>query len=445
MNKSAKTSLKDLADCDINKVFLGLIIVIFGFAFLLSNLKIVSSHFDISLLWPLFIIFIGLSLLRKKSAVSAVVGSIVTALCVFLVFVSFFSTISIKESAQTAVSVFPVTVSLDPGVTKAEISLNAGVGEIKVYGMDSKQLIDGNLTTNLFKAKVDSKTADGIQKVNLEFKKNSGWMRGSDFKNDLSLGINNNVPLDILINSGASDNNIDLSDIKAESVSVHTGASSVNLKMGDALDANVIIEAGASSINLIMPKTAGVKLIIESGLSSQNLPDFTSVNKNTYQSSNYESSEKKINVDIKMGMASLSVNWYEPPKKTKVSLFYYNQLEDKENVCGYDFILPVEREITVNDDVIKETIEKLIQGELTEEEKASGFTTNLPNPDFKLLGSSLSDKGVLTLEFTEVPGLTSDSSCQTGLLFEEILKTVRQFPEVKIVIFKPDTLFESFI
>jgi hypothetical protein len=79
---------------------------------------------------------------------------------------------------------------------------------------------------------------------------------------------------------------------------------------------------------------------------------------------------------------------------------------------------------------------------LTETEKLSGFVTEYPNADFKLLESNLSDAGTLTLKFTEVPGFTSGGSCRVGIMMQEILKTVRQFPEVKRIVFKPDSLFE---
>jgi len=46
------------------------------------------------------------------------------------------------------------------------------------------------------------------------------------------------------------------------------------------------------------------------------------------------------------------------------------------------------------------------------------------------------------LKFTEVPGFTSGGSCRVGLLMEEILKTVKQFPQVKSIVLEPESLFE---
>jgi len=127
--------------------------------------------------------------------------------------------------------------------------------------------------------------------------------------------------------------------------------------------------------------------------------------------------------------------------KVPVLLFYYKQSEDENLACGPEAVLPVRREIEATQTPIKDTINLLIKGELTEEERAQGFTTEFPNPDFKLVGVNLKD-GVLYLEFTEVPGFTTGGSCRVSLLTNQIIKTAKQFPEVKEVVLLPESLFQ---
>jgi len=440
MKKLNQTKPVEAVECDFSKAFLGLFIVILGLAFLVNNLGIIVLNVNFLMVFPLLIIFIGLTFFSKKNVVSTVLGSIVAAISVSLVFIFF---IVHPIVSYGAVSVFPISVSKDLAVEKANISLNVGAGEVMVYGINTENLVEGELKTNLMAASVNSKTENGVQDVEIGIKEGRKWMHSGNFKNEFAVGIDKNIDVVLSINSGASNNNIDLTNIKVESVTVHTGASNVNLKMGDILNnSNVVIEAGASSINLSLPRTVGVKLFVESGLSSQELPNLISTDKNTYQSLNYESSLKKINISVKMGMASLYINWYEPEKREKVSLFYYNQSQDKENSCDYEFVVPVEREILSGQDIIKNTVELLIRGQLTEKEKSEGFTTEFPNADFKLLESNLSEKGKLTLKFTEVPRFTSGGSCRVGLLMEEVLKTAKQFPQVKSIVLEPESLFE---
>ncbi len=128
-------------------------------------------------------------------------------------------------------------------------------------------------------------------------------------------------------------------------------------------------------------------------------------------------------------------------KKIPVSLFYYKQSEDEGLACGPDAVLPVGREIESTLTPIKDTINLLIKGELTEEEKVQGFSTEFPNEDFKLLSINLKD-GVLYLEFTEVPGFTTGGSCRISLLTNQIIKTAKQFPGVNEVILLPESVFQ---
>ena len=428
-----------------NKVFFGLFAVIYGLAFLVNQTGLFSLNIDLGLIWPLFIIFVGLSLLRKRDVVSTSLGSTAATLCVAAVFISFMSPVPASYS-QSANTVFPIDIMKEAGVERADITINAGAGDISVYGISSGSLVKGEVQTNLSEVKAESKAKDSVQSVTVGMSGMRRWFGRDNPTNRFYIGVDEETPLSLNINSGASNNNIDLSGIMAEYVSLGTGASNVNLTMGDKLEkATVAIEAGASSINLNLPKGVGAKVFIESGMSSQDLPGFVQADKNTYQSPNYETADKKIDVSVSMGMASLSVNWYEPESKgTKESilLYYYNKAEDKDSTYEYKFIKPVERKISISGDKIKSTVEALLKGGLTEQEKAQGFVTEYPNPGFKLVSSDLSDRGNLTLQFTEVPGLTSGTSPQVGIIMEEILKTVRQFPEVKTIVFKPDTLFE---
>ncbi len=129
----------------------------------------------------------------------------------------------------------------------------------------------------------------------------------------------------------------------------------------------------------------------------------------------------------------------------KVMLYYYNEDEDKELNggeigCSSDAVLPVFRTIE-SDKLVDDTIRLLISGNLTEEEKGEGFSTEFPHEGFTLLSSNL-ENGILTLTFTEVPGFTTGGSCRVGILSSEITKTAGQFSQVDQVVLRPDSLFQ---
>ena len=440
--KIFKTKLREDYEYNTNRVFLGVFAIIFGLIFLINSLSRYPLSFNFINFWPILIIFIGLSFFKRKNVVSTIIGSIITIICVTLFFYSIATYSASNNNYAYQQNTTPIVITKDMNMERAEIELNTGAGEVSVYGIDSNNLIEGKLTTSVMESKINQLIDGSVQKVNISFNGRHGMMKNSDgFKNKFTIGIDKNTPINLVFNSGGSSNNVNLSEIRAESVNINTGASNLSLKLGDAVNSNVVIEAGASSLNLSLPSDAGVMIKIESGFSSQELPGFILIGDKTYQSENYSSAVKKININITMGMASLRVDWYSPVKQNKISLFYYNQSDDKENTCDSDYILPVERSIPQSNNQIRDAINLLLKGKLTEKEQAAGFFTEFPNEKFKLLDSSLAD-GKLTLKFSEVPGFTTGGSCRVGILASEIIKTAKQFPEVKKIIFDPETLFE---
>lgn len=438
-NKKRKYDECEGKDLDLNRVFIGLIILLIGFAYLFKALGIISFSFSLFSLWPILIILFGLSLLSKRNIVSNIIAIITILLVLFVIFLMIFypninNNLSIKNT--------PININLEQNILKAKIGLIAGAGEINILGgANQDKIIQGNLLSNIMDLEINSKVVNNNQIVSLEPKDKIGSFKREP-KNDLSLRLNTETPLDFTFQGGASNINIDLRSVLAENINIQTGASKLDLKIGNRISSNVKINAGASSINVTLPKDVGVMLTIDSGLSSKTLTNFIVENDRVYKTLDYDSQEKKIEIEISMGIADLNIDWEEMEiPKSKVQLYYYNQLEDKDIECGNKYVLPVEREIELTKTSIQDTINLLIKGEITEEEKEAGFVTEFPNSDFKLLSANLKD-GVLSLEFTEVPGFTTGGSCRISILASQIIKTAEQFSGVNEVILLPESIFQ---
>lgn len=133
-------------------------------------------------------------------------------------------------------------------------------------------------------------------------------------------------------------------------------------------------------------------------------------------------------------------------KETRtVKLYYYNPGLDRDEggniMCSRNGLVAVERKIPLTNSPIKDTLNLLLKGELTQEEKARGITTEFPLEGLKLAGVNLKD-GLLTLTFDDPLNKTSGGSCRVGILWFQIESTAKQFPEVKEVRFFPEELFQ---
>lgn len=128
-----------------------------------------------------------------------------------------------------------------------------------------------------------------------------------------------------------------------------------------------------------------------------------------------------------------------------VKLYYYNSELDKDEegnvLCSRQGLVSIERKIALSDTPIQDTIKLLLLGQLSNEEKAQGISTEYPLEGLSLKGASLKD-GVLTLEFEDLNNRTGGGSCRVGILWFQIEATAKQFLEVEQVKFIPEELFQ---
>jgi hypothetical protein len=136
------------------------------------------------------------------------------------------------------------------------------------------------------------------------------------------------------------------------------------------------------------------------------------------------------------------------PAARVVSLYYYNpdlDLGESGNMlCSPAGLVAVERNLDPSlsgEALIQQTIELLIAGELTADERAAGITTEFPLGDFSLEDVAL-DEGTVTMTFSDPNLQSSGGACRVGVLWAQIEATTQQFPEVTEVRFAPEELFQ---
>lgn len=132
------------------------------------------------------------------------------------------------------------------------------------------------------------------------------------------------------------------------------------------------------------------------------------------------------------------------PQQT-INLYYYNSGLDQDEsgniMCSRQGIVPVQRKIPVTQTPIQDAVKLLLKGELTNDERAQGISTEYPLEGLSLEGASLKE-GVLTLQFSDPNYKTGGGSCRVGILWFQIEATAKQFTGVESVRFLPEELFQ---
>jgi hypothetical protein len=128
-----------------------------------------------------------------------------------------------------------------------------------------------------------------------------------------------------------------------------------------------------------------------------------------------------------------------------VKLYYYDPNKDKDAsgniLASRKGLVAVDRQIPISNTPIQDTIRLLLQGDLSEAERAQGITTEYPLPGVELKSASLNGT-ILTLEFADPQNKTGGGSARVGVLWFQIEATAKQFPGVLEVKFKPEELFQ---
>ena len=117
------------------------------------------------------------------------------------------------------------------------------------------------------------------------------------------------VPVLLTVESGASFQNIDLTNVRATRLALKTGASSSNVTMPARGASLLDVEAGAASINVRIPEATAGRIRVKEGVTAVNVDTnrFPRLDSGIYQSSNYDSSQDRAEINIEAGLGSISV------------------------------------------------------------------------------------------------------------------------------------------
>ena len=121
--------------------------------------------------------------------------------------------------------------------------------------------------------------------------------------------LSNDVPAIIRVETGASQLDMDLTDVPASEIRLQTGASNSNLTLPAHGASHLDLEAGAASIDIHIPEGVAGRVRIKEGLTSLNVDTsrFPQVDSRLYQSANYDTAANRTEINISAGLGSISV------------------------------------------------------------------------------------------------------------------------------------------
>jgi hypothetical protein len=206
-----------------------------------------------------------------------------------------------------------VSIPLE-GASEAEIRLTHAAGRLQVQGgAGVDRIVEGRFAGGVAykvsrsgdRLDVDMRVqGDGVATAVLPWK----WprTRGAEW----TVRLNEAIPLTLRIEGGASENRLDLAQLRVQELHVETGASSTKLTLPSrAGQTQAQVSCGAGAVEIQVPPEVGARIRAHSALGEVKVDGgrFPGVEAGVYQSADYETASNRVDLRVEVSLGSIKV------------------------------------------------------------------------------------------------------------------------------------------
>lgn len=334
---------------NVSKIIFGAILIVVGFLFLGNNYGWFSfdlSFRELSNWWPVLIIIagIGVFLTPTKS-----VGNPLTVICLafaipFAIYnlaskgkdritqklenkfeEEFFDDgsgnfndddFSYNEESEGDRKIQEFAVENELGLQKAKLDFGGGAAQFRLETTDSQLFYAKTMLTNggyRLESDTKSKTKEIVfEMMNQNKDGNSiNFDTETEFDNNVYLKMNPKIDWEVELGIGAGDLDFDFSKFKVEKLKIETGAASVNVKLSDLKEnVSVDVKSGVAKVKLSVPESVGCRIKLDGAMNSKTFDGFTKKSSGVWESSNYGTAKKRVEIELQSGLSSINVSRY---------------------------------------------------------------------------------------------------------------------------------------
>ncbi len=258
-------------------LFWGSLILLIGIALLVGNIFQVNVW---NIIWPLAIVLVGAWLLLGPA-----MG---------------------RRNIETQ----QVSVPLE-NASEADVSLHHGAGRFSVGASGAPGvLLSGSCVGG---ARVDVNRSGPAARVDVRSEAGEYFFGfpavRAPYGLEWNMLLTPEIPLRLVVETGASETNIDLRDLKVTDFELKTGASSSNVTLpAHAGLTRVKVSSGAASVKLFLPEGVAGHIRVQSGLAGIHIDQarFPAA-AGGYETPGYDSAENKADIFIETGVGAVEV------------------------------------------------------------------------------------------------------------------------------------------
>ena len=188
------------------------------------------------------------------------------------------------------------------------VEIEMGAGNLEVIG-GAEKLLQADFTYNVVRLEPEVKYMDGTLVVWQPDGKGLSDLRGiTDYRNEWSLSLNDEVPMDLRVDVGGGTSDLQLAGLSLTRLNVTLGAggSTIDLSGDRAGDLDVTINAGAGDITVRLPRDVGARVQVDAGVGTIQASGLAH-DGNIYTNAAYGESEMTLQVDIDAGVGQINL------------------------------------------------------------------------------------------------------------------------------------------
>ena len=206
----------------------------------------------------------------------------------------------------------PISVEMQKGIEQLKLELNLGAGEATVQANTSNDLlVDGAFITDSNLSVTPTATVQGSTAsvvIAQEGPEDFVWPRNGNFFGEMNLSLAEDIPLDLVVNSGASSLELDLSELIVNSVDINVGMTDVTLILPDSGDMTVTLDSGMSNVEIIVPSELEASISFDGAFYNIDPPSrFEHLDSGKYQTAHYAGASNRVTIIVSGAFGNLDV------------------------------------------------------------------------------------------------------------------------------------------
>ncbi|MBS3819761.1 hypothetical protein KGY73_09700 [bacterium] len=199
------------------------------------------------------------------------------------------------------------SIPLD-GVESLKVELDMGAGKLNLHG-GTIDLMEGSFVYNVeeWKPEIDYYVSEGKGLLEIEQGRHPGIPMG-DSENEWNISLNDRIPMDVKLDLGAGETNLDFQGLLLNSLVVDMGVGELTLDLSgertQSVDVN--IQGGIGSATIYLPEKVGVRVNVEKGIGSV---DSNGLHKegHIYTNDSFGKTKVSVEVNIEAGIGSVDL------------------------------------------------------------------------------------------------------------------------------------------